>query len=85
MMTPEKSTAAVLQLVEGVDHTREGSTCKEGDAVVWPEWKSLADRIAHGALVSLPPFKGTAMGVTLDEGLTLGVVVGVIGPVVVGV
>jgi hypothetical protein len=59
---------AALQLPVARDHASDGEAASAGDAVVTPVCRTLAKRIGHGAIVSLPPNAPTETGVTEGEG-----------------
>ena len=64
---------AALQLPVARDHASDGEAASAGDAVVTPVCRTLAKRIGHGAIVSLPPNAPTETGVTEGEGEAKGV------------
>lgn len=64
---------AALQLPVAWDHASDGEAASAGDAVVTPVCRTLANRIGHGAIVSLPPNAPTETGVTEGEGEVEGV------------
>lgn len=64
---------AALQLPVARDHASDGEAASAGDAVVTPVCRTLAKRIGHGAIVSLPPNAPTETGVTEGEGEAEGV------------
>ena len=59
---------AALQLPVARDHASDGEAASAADAVVTPVCRTLAKRIGHGAIVSLPPNAPTETGVTEGEG-----------------
>ena len=74
-MAPARSTAP-LQLGLGAAHRREGGRSSAGAAAVSAEWRALAERMGQGADASLPPARGTGMGVMEAEGVGKGVAAG---------